>query len=411
MAAPSARSQQNATDAETAAREAAATAAIEAQVAQAQAQAAQEQARVDQARAQVAQAEAQIQAAQQEMEAARAQLERAAREVAIQTRRASVTVDEDGLIRFNGGPGTPWVTYFGQGTRAQLGASLSDAEDGAQVTAITPGSGAADAGLQVGDVIRSIDGVDLATANELPAVEVINRLAAIEPGATVELVVARAGTELDIDVVTQEGQSSPLVFNTGSGQQVFLRTDRMPRLGQRFAESAEGAGGRGGQVVVTTDGSLESLRSLDTIRLFNWTGAPWGDMELVAITPELGRYFQTTEGLLVVRAPSDDAVGLQDGDVILTIGGRTPTSAEHAIRILGSFEPGEVIEFSLMRDGRRQPLEYTVEESDFRFISPTVIGVAPSAAPAAPAPGARGRGPAPAPSTPVPAEPVTPTSP
>ena len=356
------------------------------------------------------------------MEAARIQLERAAREVAIQTRRAAVTVDENGFIRFNGGPGTPWVVYSGLGPRAQLGASLNDAEGGARVTGITPGGGAADAGLQVDDVIRSIDGVNLATANESPAVEVVNRLAAIEPGATVELVVERAGTELDIDVVTEEGTASPFVFNTGNGQQVFLRTDRIPRTGQLFAEGIEAAGGRGGPVVVTTDGSLERLRSLDssleplrsldTIRLFNWAGAPWGDMELVAITPELGRYFETTEGLLVVRAPSDEAVGLQDGDVILTIGGRTPTSAEHAIRILGSFEAGEVIEFALMRDGRRQPLQYTVEESTFRFYSPVTIGTAPGAAPAAPAtPGARGRGATAAPSTPATAAPVSPTSP
>jgi hypothetical protein len=139
-------------------------------------------------------------------------------------------------------------------------------------------------------------------------------------------------------------------------------------------------------------------------------------MEIVPITPELGRYFQTTEGMLVVRAPSEEDIGLQDGDVILTIGGRTPTSAEHAIRILGSFEPGEVIEFALMRDGRRQPLQYTVEDRGFRFFSPATIGAgtAPAAAPAAPAapgaPGARGRGPAPAPTAPAPA-PVSPTSP
>jgi len=423
MAAPSAWSQQNATEAETARREAAAAAAIEAQVEQAQAQA-----EVAQAQAEVAQAQAEVQAAQREMQAARAELERAAREVAIQTRRAAA-VDENGFIRFNGGPGTsPWVVYSGQGTRAQLGAALIDGEGGAVVTAITPGSGAADAGLQTGDVIRSIDGVSLATANELPAVEVINRLAAIEPGATVELVVERDGTERNIDVVTQEGTGSPFVFTTENGQQIFLRGDRIARNGERFRfATIEGRsaapGGGGGPVVVTSDGSVESLasldssleplRSLDTIRLFNWTGAPWGDMELVPITPELGRYFETTEGLLVVRAPSDETVGLQDGDVILSIGGRTPASAGDAIRILGSFGTGEIIEFSLMRDGRTQPLQYTVEEGNFQSISPGFIRIVPPAAPApaAPAtPGGRARGPAPAPASPAPAEPVSPTS-
>jgi S1-C subfamily serine protease len=83
-------------------------------------------------------------------------------------------------------------------------------------------------------------------------------------------------------------------------------------------------------------------------------------MELVTMTAALGRYFQTTEGLLVVRAPEQPAIDIEDGDVILTISGRTPNSPEHAIRILGSFEPGEQVEFELMRDGRREAIEYLV---------------------------------------------------
>ena len=83
----------------------------------------------------------------------------------------------------------------------------------------------------------------------------------------------------------------------------------------------------------------------------------WADMELVELTPALGGYFGTNEGILVVRAPSDDRLELRDGDVILEIGGRTPTSTEHAMRILGSFEPGETLELTIMRNQRRQSLE------------------------------------------------------
>jgi hypothetical protein len=339
--------------------------------------------------------QAQVEAARTQMEAARVQLERAAREVAIQSRQ--VLVDENGVATFNGNPGTPWTIFSSRLARAQMGASLVDAEGGALVTAVTPESGAADAGLKVGDVIRSIDGIALSVGDIQPSAEVVDRLAAIEPGATVELVVERAGASLELGVVTEEGPPSPFVFNSGNGQQFYLRTDRAGQNVERAA--ARAAAGPGSQILLADGGSV------DAIRLFNLAGAPWGDMEIVPITPELGRYFQTTEGMLVVRAPSEEAVGLQDGDVILTIGGRTPTSAEHAIRILGSFEPGEVIEFALMRDGRRQPLQYTVEDRGFRFFSPVTIGTAPAAAPAAPsapaAPGARGRGPTPAPASPT----------
>jgi serine protease DegQ len=92
-------------------------------------------------------------------------------------------------------------------------------------------------------------------------------------------------------------------------------------------------------------------------------GGRWNELELVTLTPELGSYFGATDGLLVVRAPDEPRIGLQDGDVILDIAGREPTSPEHAMRILMSFEPGETLRFSIMRRQRRETVEYTIPES------------------------------------------------
>jgi S1-C subfamily serine protease len=92
-------------------------------------------------------------------------------------------------------------------------------------------------------------------------------------------------------------------------------------------------------------------------------GGRWNDLELVTLTPELGSYFGATDGLLVVRAPDEPSVGLQEGDVILDIAGREPTSPEHAMRILMSFEPGETVTFSIMRRQRRESVEYTIPGS------------------------------------------------
>lgn len=43
---------------------------------------------------------------------------------------------------------------------------------------------------------------------------------------------------------------------------------------------------------------------------------PLTDMELVTLTPRLGSYFGTDQGVLVVRAPAGGALKLEDGDVI-----------------------------------------------------------------------------------------------
>jgi S1-C subfamily serine protease len=88
-----------------------------------------------------------------------------------------------------------------------------------------------------------------------------------------------------------------------------------------------------------------------------WRANIWGDLQLAVLSPALGDYFGTNEGLLVVHAPKNAGVALQDGDVILEIGGRKPTSPEHAMRILGSFEPGETLRIAVMRHKKRETLE------------------------------------------------------
>jgi len=80
-------------------------------------------------------------------------------------------------------------------------------------------------------------------------------------------------------------------------------------------------------------------------------------MQLVMLTSGLGSYFGTTKGLLVLRAPEDAALQLKDGDVILDIGGREPTSPEHAMKILGSFQKGEPLKITIMRNKSKQTLD------------------------------------------------------
>ena len=85
-----------------------------------------------------------------------------------------------------------------------------------------------------------------------------------------------------------------------------------------------------------------------------------GNMELTALTPRLGRYFGTDHGILVVRAPTHGVLNLEDGDVILSIGGRTPVSSSQAIRILTSYDPGEKIRLVVLREHRRVEITTTM---------------------------------------------------
>ncbi len=81
-----------------------------------------------------------------------------------------------------------------------------------------------------------------------------------------------------------------------------------------------------------------------------------GNMELATLTPRLGSYFGTDHGVLVVRAPEHGVLKLQDGDVILSIGSRTPASSSQAIRILTSYDPGEKIRLVILREHHRMEI-------------------------------------------------------
>ena len=78
-------------------------------------------------------------------------------------------------------------------------------------------------------------------------------------------------------------------------------------------------------------------------------------VELATLTPTLGHYFGTDQGVLVVHGIA--ALKLLDGDVLRAIGGRPVQDDQHARRILHSYAPGEKIDFEVLRDRKAVHLE------------------------------------------------------
>ena len=78
---------------------------------------------------------------------------------------------------------------------AYLGVSLSDADNGAQITDVGPGTPADKAGLAVGDVITAIDGQDVGGASDLVAA-----VRSHKSGDKIQLTVARNGTTRTLSV-------------------------------------------------------------------------------------------------------------------------------------------------------------------------------------------------------------------
>jgi S1-C subfamily serine protease len=239
---------------------------------------------------------------------ARRRLEEAAREVAELSSQVYGPAMRD-VIRLRAGAPR----------RAMLGINLGMPEagtGGVSVVGVSPGGPAAEAGIQAGDVIVKIDGKPVEQGRDLTT-----RMREVEPGQKVTLGIRRDGKESNIVV---EARAADLGRWAGEGIAVpgVPPIPPVPEIGHLL------------------------LRGL-------------ADAELASVTPGLGRYFGTDQGVLVLRVPSDAGVGLEEGDVILEIGGRAPESGSHALRILRSYQPGEKVTLRIMRD--RKPRDLTIE--------------------------------------------------
>src|SRR5438094_1095774 len=224
-------------------------------------------------------------------------------------------------------------TAFANVNRLRIGVIVdtkaNDAGDkvGARIEGITPGGPAEKAGLKAGDVITRFKGTALGGATSEdgersgPGLKLIDLAHELEPGDTVQVEYRRGSDARKATLVAEDLGWMPNVT-------VMPRMPEMPDM-QHFEFSF---------------------------------GMPWGDLELVSLNPDLGEYFGTMEGVLVVKAPADSSLPLKSGDVILKIGDRTPSSPSHAMRIIRSYEAGESVSIDLMRKQRRTTLTWKVPE-------------------------------------------------
>ncbi len=247
-------------------------------------------------------------------------IDEAALQARMEALRSRMEVDAQQLAALAAqmaGPMMQRYAMFGSG-HALIGVQLgrSSGQAGAPVREVSPGGPADRAGVRAGDLIVAVDGKDVRGTD--PARRVVELLRGVKPGDQVDLNVLRDGKARDFTVTARPDieilSDSPI---------------QLPRLPVPPVPPFRALSGWGGGPMI--------------IR------GPVADMELVRLTTGLGRYFGTNTGVLVVRAPPDGALGLQDGDVILSIGGRTPIDSSHVIRILGSYDPGERITLEVLR--------------------------------------------------------------
>jgi S1-C subfamily serine protease len=226
---------------------------------------------------------------------------------------------------------------------------------GAYVDAVTPGGPADEAGIRSGDVITRLDGKSVLAGGaaegadreqqSLPGLRLIELAARLEPGDTVPIEYRRGKERRTASVVTAD------------------EPDLVSRDGDRFTFAFRGPEMVGGARVAPSPGLMDRLELAGPHWQF-FSGSPLGRLELAPLNPDLGRYFGTEEGVLVVSAPKDSMLGLRGGDVVLRVDGREPSGPSHLLRILRSYEEGETFKLDIMRDRKRQTVTARIGEPE-----------------------------------------------
>jgi S1-C subfamily serine protease len=92
--------------------------------------------------------------------------------------------------------------------------------------------------------------------------------------------------------------------------------------------------------------------------------SPLARLELAPLNSDLGQYFGVNQGVLVISAPRDSALGLKGGDVVLAVDGRRPAGPSHLLRILRSYESGESFKLDILRNHKRETVTARLGEPD-----------------------------------------------
>ena len=311
------------------------------------------------------------------------------------------------------GPRTYAYRYLGNPERAMLGVVLAPAKQGVRISGVTPGGPAEKAGVRNGDVVIAIDGKTVSGEDDA-----MERLHDLKIDQSVKLTVQRDGKNSDLAVKAERREPYNLAYAFGNSDmpdvdieghdesheflppdfhdRVQAQVDRAMRRAQITERDAERIAERAGH---------QAERALQHLHI----STPWWGLNLASLNPDLGNYFGTDKGALVLSA-DESLQALKPGDIVQQVDGEKVERPEDALRLLREQRPGTELKVQVLRQHKPLTLSMKAPEWKGMFVPRPPVPPAPPAPPTAPTPPTPpiARMPAPPAAPPVPPTPPAP---
>lgn len=264
--------------------------------------------------------------------------------------------------------------YFADSKRGMLGIAASAEDHGLHVNAVTPGGPAERAGLKAGDTITTVDGKPVGSF-DAPSE---TALRTVEAGKPVKLGITRDGKTLHVDVTPERMQPGDWQATVRAAQRAAeeatasIQSPEFQRNIQQNIDSAmksasaaldraaiarESAAAAREGATAAREAAVQAREHAHRWILFT---SPWWGLNLTPLNPDLGRYFGTDKGVLVLSRSDEQFPELQPGDVITGIDDKPVAQPEDVQRALRGATDEQQVRMAVRRHGKTLALDMKV---------------------------------------------------